>query len=190
MSDIMKLLLTRRSVSARMMAEPGPEGEVLAAILTAGARVPDHGKLAPWRFIIFEGKARQDFGDILASAFQRTRPDATQAQIDAEAARFTRAPLVIAVISSVRKDVPIPEWEQILSSGAVCQNMLVAATALGFASQWITEWYAYDKHVCAALGLAENERVAGFVYLGTATERPEERKRPEMNEIVTRWAGR
>ncbi len=185
--DPLALLHSRRSVVAANLTEPGPDADALDAILRAGARVPDHGKLAPWRFVLFRGDARARFGDVLADAFTASHPDAKERKIEFERARFTRAPVVVAVIS---RYVPgkIPEWEQILSSGAVCQNMLIAATALGYAAQWITEWYAYDAAVGRALGLGEGERVAGFVYLGSADAPPKERARPELSELISEWA--
>lgn len=185
--ESIKLLLRRRSVSAKNMTEPGPTSEQLEIILRAGSRVPDHGKLAPWRFVIFEGDARARFGDVLAKAYKAQTPDAKEAQIEFERGRFMRAPVVVAVISSIQTDAPIPQWEQRLSAGAVCQNMLIAATALGLGANWLTEWYAYDEKVGNALDLGDNERVAGFIYLGSAKEKPEERKRPQLEEIVTRW---
>jgi nitroreductase len=177
------LLLSRRSGSAKAMGKPGPGRKQLAEILRAGARAPDHGKLVPWRFIVFEGDGRKRAGDILAAAAkgdgERDR------QVEEERGRFLRAPVVIGVISAAREQHKIPVWEQELSAGAVCQNLLVAATALGFVGQWVTEWYAYHPAVKAGLGLRPGERVAGFVYLGTAKEELEERPRPEMEKIVS-----
>jgi len=186
-SVVTDFLLKRRSVVAQNMMEPGPSDEVLQTILTIGARVPDHGKLHPWRFIIFKGDLRAEFGDVLGKAFAAANPQATEDEIAFERARLTRAPLVVAVISRSGPHVKIPEWEQILSSGAVCQNILVAAQAQGFAAQWLTEWYAYDKQVDKALGLEEHERVAGYMYLGTPKMPPKERPRPDLAEITSHW---
>lgn len=180
-------LLTRRSVVANNLGEPGPDAEQLRQILTAGARAPDHKKLCPWRFLLFEGEARAAFGKVLARACKAAEPEAGPTRLDTEENRFLRAPVVIAVISSIVEKPGVPEWEQILSAGAVCQNLLHAANALGFSAQWITEWYAFDANVCAALGLGERERVAGFVYIGTAREAPAERDRPDLDAIVSRW---
>ena len=188
--DTVDLLLTRRSAKALTMVEPGPNGEELETILRAGARVPDHGKLAPWRFIIFKGEARTAFGAELARLFSKAEPRATEDQIDFEARRFTRAPVVVAVISRVTAGIKIPEWEQTLSAGAVCQNMLVAAAALGFGAQWLTEWYAYDEDVSRLLGLGENERVAGYLYFGSESVAKDERPRPELSEITSEWLPR
>ena len=180
-------LLTRRSVSANSLGEPGPSEAEIAQILTAASRVPDHKKLVPWRFVLFQGEARRAFGMILAEICRREEKDVSKFRLETEAARFLRAPLVIAVISRTVKNPGAPEWEQILSAGAACQNLLVAATALGYGAQWITEWYGYSAGVRAALKLAENERIAGFIYIGTAKEKPDERERPALSDIVTVW---
>jgi nitroreductase len=184
------LLTTRRSVVAQNMCEPGPSEDELASLLNIAARVPDHGKLAPWRFIIFTGAARTAFGDVLADAYVRANPGAGAGEQALERGRFVRAPVVVAVISAAEPHAHIPQWEQILSAGAVCQNMLVGATALGYAAQWITEWYAYDENVTTALGLTKEERVAGFIYLGSAQSPPKERARPKLDDIVSRWPDR
>jgi len=181
--DAMDLLLTRRSGSAKAMKEPGPSKKQLEDILRAGARAPDHGKLFPWRFIGFEGKGRERFGDILAEVMQADGERAKQ--IDEERGRLLRAPLVIGVISSAREQHKIPVWEQELSAGAVCQNILIASTAMGFVGNWLTEWYAYHSIVKENMGLKPGERVAGFIYIGTAKDELEERPRPEMDKIVT-----
>jgi nitroreductase len=177
------LLLSRRSGSAKAMKEPGPSKRQLAEILKAGARAPDHGKLFPWRLIVFEGKGREKAGDILAEVKQAEGE--RDKQVEEERLRFLRAPLVIGVISSAREQHKIPVWEQELSAGAVCQNILVAVTATGFVGNWVTEWYAYHPVVKARLGLNPGERVAGFIYIGTAKDELEERPRPEMDGIVT-----
>ena len=181
------LLLTRRSVSANALGEPGPNEEQLRRILTAASRVPDHKKLVPWRFILFQGESRKAFGTVLAEAAGQKRKTPAPFAWRLKAARFLRAPIVIAVISRVVPNPAAPEWEQILSAGAACQNMILAATALGFGAQWITEWYGYSETVRQALKLAPNERVAGFVYIGTAKEKPDERERPALADIVSAW---
>lgn len=179
------LLLTRRSGSAKAMTGPGPSPQQLADILKAGARAPDHGKLFPWRFIVFEGDARARAGDILADVVQAEGE--RDRQIEEERNRFLRAPLVIGVISHARELHKIPVWEQELSAGAVCQNILIAATALGFVANWLTEWYAFHPGVKEKLGLKSGERVAGFIYIGQAAGALEERPRPDMDAIVTRF---
>ena len=180
-------LLTRRSVSANALGEPGPDSVQLSQILTAAARVPDHTKLVPWRFILFQGEDRQKFGQLLAEICLREQPEPSAVRLEMEAKRFLRAPLVIAVVSRVKEPSPVPEWEQVLSAGAACQNLVVAASALGFGVNWITEWCAYSPGVQQVLGLQENERVAGFVYIGTAAEKPNERPRPPLEEVVSAW---
>ena len=180
-------LLTRRSVSANSLGEPGPSAGEIEQILNAAARVPDHKKLVPWRFLLFEGDARTEFGRILADICKSEAKDPSQFRLEIEANRFLRAPLVIAVISRVVKNAAAPEWEQVLSAGASCENLVIAATALGYGVQWITEWCAYSDGVRKALSLADNERVAGFIYVGTAKEKPDERERPELADIVTSW---
>ena len=184
----LELLLSRRSVKPGMLAEPGPSPAQLTTILTAAARVPDHKKLVPWRFVIFEGAARAAFGEVLAracAAEEREPPSATR--LDTERARLMRAPCVVAVVSRVTPTTAAPDWEQVLSCGAVCLNLCLAANAMGFATCWLTEWYTYSPAVRAALGLAENERVAGYIYLGTAKERQEDRERPDLDKIASRW---
>jgi nitroreductase len=186
-NPIIDHLLARRSASANGLGEPGPSESEIELILTAAARVPDHKKLVPWRFLLFRGEARKDFGRVLAEVCRSEEKDAGQFRLETEANRFLRAPLVIAVISRVVNNPAAPEWEQVLSAGAACQNMLVAATALGFGARWITEWCAYSEGVRAALGLAVNERVAGFVYVGTPKEQPQDRERPALAEIARPW---
>jgi nitroreductase len=177
------LLLSRRSGSAKAMTEPGPSKKQLADILKAGARAPDHGKLFPWRFLVIEGKGRARAGDILAEVMEAEGE--RDRQVEEERGRFLRAPVVVAVISAAREQHKIPVWEQELSAGAVCQNLLIAATASGFVAQWVTEWYAYHPVVKERLGLKAGERIAGFVYIGTAKDELEERPRPDMDRIVT-----
>lgn len=186
-AETLNLLARRRSTLAKNLGEPGPSADQIETLIGIGARTPDHGKLFPWRFIVFEGEARAQFGEILEARFREIEADAPPERFDLERNRFLRAPLVIAVISDVTENHKIPEWEQVLSAGAVCQNLLIGASALGFAAQWLTEWYAYDRTIKTALGLAPGERVAGFVYVGTATCDAEERKRKSAR--VERWTG-
>ena len=181
--ETLDLLLSRRSGSAKAMGEPGPSRDQLMQILAAASRVPDHGKLFPWRFVVFEGEARRRAGDILAEA--KLAEGEKDRQVEEERARFLRAPVVVAVISHVREQIKIPVWEQELSAGAVCQTMLIAAHALGFVANWLTEWYAYHPLVKQRLGLVAGERIAGFIFIGTSTLPLEERARPELDKIVS-----
>lgn len=185
--DALELLRLRRSTTANMMTAPGPAPDELDCILEIATRVPDHRRVVPFRYVIFEGEARAAFGDVLAASFQQNNPQAETALIELERNRFLRAPIVVAVISSINPNHKTPEWEQVLTAGAVCQNMLIAASASGFAAQWLTEWYAFDAAVLAAIGLSSQERVAGFIYLGTASQDPKERPRPDAQTLVTRW---
>lgn len=187
MSDALHLLKTRRSVKPIELTAPGPSAAEIDAILMVASRVPDHGKLAPWRFILFEGDARQAAGKAIVTAFRADRPDATPDQIAFEENRLARAPLVIGVVSRAAPHVKIPEWEQVMSAGAAAMNLVTAAHSLGYAASWLTEWYAYDRRVLDALGLAPNERMAGFVHIGTPSRPPEDRPRPALSDIVTRF---
>jgi nitroreductase len=182
---LLDLLLTRRSGSAKAMTGPGPSPAQLADILKCAARVPDHGKLFPWRFILFEGDARARAGDILAQV--TAAEGAHERQVEEERGRFLRAPVVVGVISTAREMIKIPLWEQELSAGAVCQTMLIAATAMGFAANWLTEWYAFHPQVKERLGLKSGERIAGFIYIGQPAAPLEERPRPDMDAIVSRF---
>ncbi len=186
-NQLIEHILTRRSVSARLLSDPGPSDAALEKILQGASRVPDHGKIHPWRFIIIRGDARKTLGQVLRAAYPDQEADAPQAKLDIEATRFTRAPLVIGVVSRITTPHKIPEWEQTLSVGAVCLNLLYSAHAMGFGANWITEWYAYNPKVRAALGLTANEKIAGFVYIGTASEQPEDRPRPALSDVVSEW---
>ena len=182
---VLDLLLSRRSGAARALTGPGPTKEQLANILKAGARVPDHGKLFPWRFILFEGEGRERFADILVNVLAAEGTNLAQA--DEWRARVTAAPVIIGVVSSARELIKIPVWEQELSAGAVCQNLLIAAHSLGFVANWLTEWYAYHPVVKQKIGLKPGERMAGFIYIGTPQQELEERVRPDMGQIITRF---
>lgn len=185
------LLTTRRSVKPDMLTTPAPTAGELETILTIAARVPDHKKLAPWRFVIIEGQARIELGELSAEACRCEEAEPpSHVRLDTERRRFTRAPLVIAVVSRVKETRGAPEWEQILSAGAACMNLCIAANALGYGSTWITEWMTYSKTFTERFGLASNERIAGFVHIGTAKEKPADRERPQLVDIVSRWGER
>jgi nitroreductase len=186
MTDTIDLLRSRRSVAPAAMTGPGPTPDEITTLLTLAARVPDHGKLAPWRFILLEGDARGRLGDAAARIFAADNPGEGDDRLAVERTRFTRAPLVVGVVSRAAPHVKIPEWEQVLSAGACCFNLCVAANAMGFATAWLTEWVAYDRRVLDVLGLAPHEKMAGFVYVGRG-EKPADRVRPELADIVTRW---
>jgi len=188
MPDALELLRTRRSVKPMEMTGPGPSELEIDTLLAIASRVPDHGKLAPWRFIVFQGDARLAAGAAIAGVFAADHADATPDQLEFEHKRLARAPLVIAVVSRAGPHVKIPEWEQQLSAGASAMNLVIAAHAMGYAASWITEWYAYDRRVLDKLGVTANERVAGFVHIGRAAKPPEDRERPKLESIVTHFS--
>jgi nitroreductase len=185
--DAIELLRTRRSVKPREMSSPGPSPADLETILTIGARVPDHGKLAPWRFIIFEGDARIRAGEIISGVFARKNPNASPAEIDVEKRRLTDAPLVIGIVSFTKPHPKVPPWEQELSAGASAMNIVTAATALGYGACWLTGWFSFDRDVLDGLGLKADEKLAGFIHIGTVSRPSEDRPRPVLSDIVTRF---
>lgn len=188
MTDLKDHLATRRSISIPALNEPGPTPEQLDRILTMTVRVPDHGKLAPWRFIVIRDEAARDLGLRMAEIAETKEGPLSEARRRFEEDRFTRAPLVVAVVSTARPHFKIPEWEQHLSVGAVTMNLIHACYAEGFATNWITEWVTYDEEAKAALGIAPEEKVAGFIYVGTPSEPPVERPRPALANVVTHAA--
>jgi nitroreductase len=180
--ETLEMLATRRSASALTLVEPGPSPAQVDRLLTLAARVPDHGKLAPWRFILIEGAAK----DRLVAELQTI----AEARLDAPKAiaglgKLKTPPLAIGVVSRVSEG-KIPEWEQVLSAGAVCMNLLLAAAAVGYGANWITGWYAYDEAALALMGVTDGERIAGFVHVGTPAEPPLERARPDVAALTTR----
>jgi nitroreductase len=181
-AETLTLLARRRSTKIVHFREPGPNSAELDALIRLAARVPDHGKLGPWRFVMIEGDARRRAGEALAAIVEGD-DDARQRARDT----FTRAPVCVMVVSTAAPHAKIPEWEQQLSAGAVCQSLLIAAHAMGFGGCWLTGWMAYDERARMALGLAAHERVAGFIHLGTPTETPTERVRADWRERVSRF---
>jgi nitroreductase len=186
--EALAMLAYRRSSSAPTLAAPGPDAGQLDDLLRLATRVPDHGKLAPWRFILLEGEDKAAFGSrLLGLAHDRDDPEKAIAALG----KFNPAPLAIAVVSHVTPGHKVPEWEQVLSAGAAAFALLLAGQAMGFGSNWITDWYSFDARVAALLELGPTERLAGFVFIGTPTAAPLERVRPELPQVVRRWrAGR
>ena len=180
-------LLTRRSALAAFLKAPAPSEEQVETMLTAAARVPDHKKLVPWRFIRFDRTACETLGQFLVERRQEIEPDADEERLAAERDRFLRAPMVIAVVSNARDDAPVPQIEQVLSAGAVCMNLVHAAHALGYNAQWLTEWYAFDQKMREKLGLTGEEQIAGFIHIGTYDGELADRLRPDLDAIVTHW---
>ena len=183
-AETLALMAERRSSPAQTLAAPGPSPEETELLLRLGARVPDHGKLSPWRYLVFEPEAKALYAARLKALAEA---QADGAQRVAKLAKLAGAPLTVAVISRADPGADIPEWEQILSSGAVCMNLLIAAEALGYGANWITDWYAYDPAAQEILGLEPGERVAGFVHIGTPPEPPLERARPDVATITGWW---
>jgi nitroreductase len=191
MSDRMSLdvLNQRRSVPSRQLGEPGPNEEQLRQLLSAAIRVPDHGKLVPWRLLLIRGDARARLGAALAAIHLRNEPEAPPSVIDKDRDRFNFAPLIVTVVARIEPEHPkIPAQEQLLSSGCVAYNLLLGAQALGFGAQWLTGWAAYDQEAAKLLGLAENERVIGFVHIGTARDAAPERTRPALESVLSEWS--
>ena len=187
MTDALTLLKTRRSLAPHKMVAPGPSAEQIDTILGIATRVPDHGKLAPWRFIVFEGEARGRADAILARIYHQKNPGADAERAKLETGKMSRAPVVIAVVSTAAPHVKIPEWEQVLSAGAATMNLVWAANALGFTTAWLTEWMAFDRDVLDAFGLKPHEKIAGFVHIGTRAEAADDRPRPALADVVTRF---
>ena len=181
---LLDLLARRRSTKAFQLTGSGPNSTQIAALLQIGVRIPDHGKLAPWRFVVLLGEGRARAGALLADILIK-RGGAGEEAVAFERARFLRAPAVICVVSTAAPHAKIPQWEQILSAGALCFHILLAAHGAGFAGCWLTEWPVYDEEARAAFGLAAHERIAGFLYLGEATEPAIERTRPDSTALTT-----
>lgn len=187
MNPTIELLLTRRSVAPRLLSAPSPTPDEVRTLLTIASRVPDHGRVIPWRFIVITPEGGARLGELIASTFLTDHPDALPATIEAERGRLLRAPLVIVIVSSPHDSPKAPELEQILSAGAAGMSLLIAANAMGYGANWHTEWYAYNRIILSELGLKDDERIAGFVHIGTAIERPGDRARPMLDEIVTAY---
>ncbi|PZP57064.1 MAG: nitroreductase [Micavibrio aeruginosavorus] len=186
MPDLTDFLLKRRSTKIAHLADPAPSKEELETILKIASRVPDHGKYAPWYFMALQGDARREAGELLRQAYEAENADTPAAKLDLEAERFLRAPLVIAVVSRI-KPGKHAQWEQILSAGASCMNLCLAANSLGYGANWLTEWYTYSEHFKASMGLDARDNFAGFIYIGTQTAPNDERERPALENIVTYW---
>jgi nitroreductase len=186
--EALDLLRNRRSILARYLGQPAPDTRTLRDILNIALRVPDHRKLEPWRFIVIQGQARERLGEKLAE-IRKAAGETNPALLAMEKQRFSRAPLVVTLVFSPTDDGKTPEFEQLLSAGAVGQNLHLATAAHGYASQWLTDWPAYDPQVAAELGLAAHERIAGFFHIGTATQSPKERPRPDLESKITEYSG-
>jgi nitroreductase len=187
-SSLLAFLRSRKSASAKAMTEPGPDQSQLSVILDMAVRVPDHGKLAPWRFIVFQGEAREKIGNAFAAAWGNVHPQHGADSLDFQRKLFARAPVVVAVVSTAKAHAKIPVWEQQMSAGAVCFNLELSAQALGFDVQWQTDWVAYDAHAKSAMGVHTDETIAGLIYIGTTSAALEDRPRPDAGALTTYWS--
>lgn len=179
------VLASRRSVPSRLLGAPGPDPGQLLHLLTAASRVPDHGKLVPWRFLLIRGDTRLRLGDLLAARALARDANASPAAIEKDRLRFSFAPLIVTVVARLTPGHKVPEQEQLLAAGSVCFALLQAAQAMGFGAQWLTGWAAYDPEIGQRLGLATNERVVGFIHIGTATDVAPERDRPDVAALTS-----
>ncbi len=183
-SEAYDLLMHRRSVKTRDMQDPSPDREALEKILAAGMRVPDHGKLAPWRFVVLTGPERAKLGKAITDGMI-AEFESSPKVAEKMSGYATQAPTLIIAVYSPNTSRPIPEWEQKLSTGAACQNMVIAATALGYGAQWLTGWASYSKYVARALNMTADEKIAGFMFFGSHSRSPTERPRPNPADHVT-----
>ncbi|MBN8839335.1 MAG: nitroreductase [Sphingomonadales bacterium] len=187
-STPLSLLSSRRSGKPRDLVAPGPDAATLEQMCAIAARTPDHGKLAPWRFVIVDPEARGALATVITDAFRAERPEAKRIEIEALEQFAHQAPALVVVLSSPRPESHIPLWEQELSAGAACMNLLHAAHAMGFAGGWLTGWPAFSDRVRDAFGAAP-ERIAGFVFIGTPGKPLEERPRPDTGAVTSHWRG-
>ncbi len=188
-SPIIDFMLARKSAPISELKEPAPSDAEIETMLTIASRVPDHGRLEPWRFILYRGEARHRIGEMLAARAEQRDGSLTEGRRQQELARFSRAPLVIGVVSVPRENPKIPQWEMFLSGAAAAMNLVIAANALGYGTNWITNWYSDDEEGRRILGLAPHERVIGFVHIGTFSGDAPERPRPDVSRLYAEWSG-
>ena len=184
---MLDFLRTRRSPKLRSLTAPAPSDAELNEMLTVASRVPDHGKLVPWRFILIQGDRRHRLSRVIGRHFEDDHPDATDERRSEASRRLSHAPIVVAVVFCPRSHPKVPEWEQVLTVGAVCMNLLNVARAMGYAGLWLTEWYAFDQRILDELQVAADERIAGFIHIGTEREPREDRVRPDLEQIVSSY---
>lgn len=185
--ELVDYFLKRRSVTLPFLAEPAPSADELGTILTIASRVPDHGKLVPWRMITYSGDQRVEVGARLGEVAKANNPNISDVQLEIERNQFLPAPITIGVLSATKMHPKVPEFEQLISAGCVAFNLVHAAFALGFGAHWVTRWFAYDHAAAAMLGAKEDERFVAFVHIGTPTARMDERARPELADVVSAW---
>ena len=184
----LEFLNRRLSVPARQLGEPGPDPDQTAAMLKAAIRVPDHGRLSPWRLRLIRGEERRAFGEHLARIHTQNDPDVAEKALKKDRERYLSAPLIVVVAAHVTSGHKVPEQEQLLSAGCVAYTLLLGAQALGFAAQWLTGWAAYDRQVAALLGFADNEAIVGFIHIGTPIEAAEEHPRASLEDVLAEWS--
>lgn len=187
LTDPLRFLDARRSVPSKQLGAPGPDDATLLRMLASAVRVPDHGKLVPFRFLRIQGEARHALGEHLAARTLHLDPAAADAVVAKDRARFSHAPLIITVVARLTSGHKVPEQEQLLTAGSVCFALLQSAQALGFGAQWLTGWMAYDDAVAETLGLAANEKIAGFIHIGTPQLDAPERERPDPAALLSDW---
>lgn len=187
--ETVQFLAQRKSVPLSQFTGPGPDSDALTKLLTIAARAPDHGRLEPWRFIIYRDGDGAVIGEQLAALAKRLRPDTPPEELERDRNRLRRAPVAIGVVSCPKAHERIPQWEQFLSAGAVAMNLVSAATAMGFAANWVTGWYSDDAEARAILGLGADERMAGIVHLGHCERDIPERPRPDVASLITDYQG-
>lgn len=180
-------LTKRRSVTKDCLVTPGPNAQEIEQMLTIASRVPDHGKLSPWRFIIYPQSVGAEIGEFLANRKLELEPETGPKSLAQERNRLTQAPLCIGVISKLVK-TDVPEWEQVMASGAVCFNLLQAAYSLGYMGQWLSDWFSFDEASKQFMGIEQDEKVAGFIYIGTPNREPKERPRPDVPSLISVWS--
>lgn len=186
---VVDFLLSRSSPPIQELREPGPDDADIATLIRIASRVPDHGRLAPWRFIVYRGDVRFRIGEMLAELAEKREGPLTDGRRNQELTRFSRAPVVVGVIFAPKENPKIPQWEMLLSGGAAAMNLLLGATALGYGANWITNWYSDVEEGRTILGLAPEERVVGFVHIGTFDGQPMERPRPDADQLYSDYSG-
>ncbi len=184
-SEVIGFMANRRSVPAKTMSGPGPDESSIRTMIEIATRVPDHGKIAPWRFQRYSPDYCAKLGELFLQRALELTPDLNEDLQEIERTRFTRTPVVIAVMSAPQDHPKVPEWEQVLSAGAAAMNLLIAANAHGWDAQWLTEWIAFDEKLAEPLGVRSGEKIAGFIYVGTRTMPKTERDRPAIDDIYS-----
>ena len=186
MKNVINFLKTRRSVTAKNMSSGFVSDDDLSDILSCGIRVPDHGALNPWKIVVIKkDKLKTIDEEVILPEYKKENPNSSEQSLEIESKRLQRASVILAVLSTPVEHPKIPNWEMILSSGAVCMNLLSCAQSLGYAAQWLTEWYAYNNKMLEYLGGRKDiDKISGFIYLGHKVEEPNERRRPDPKNVI------